>query len=147
VSIDRTEPDYQPQGVPGVTPDRGEPMLADELATPGPLKPPGRFGLPEPVEGAVPTDPQLAVFFEAFRLYEQRNKKHRSVWKESGWMGMMVDMRKKMDRIWSQFSQYRSDEDVSQEDLDSALDLLNFTVFFIRQVRDDERNGSWEWPG
>jgi hypothetical protein len=56
-------------------------------------------------------------------------------------------MRKKMDRIWSQFSQYRSDEDVSQEDLDSALDLLNFTVFFIRQVRADERNGSWEWPG
>lgn len=123
--IDPTPPEYEPQGVPGVSPDRGE--------TPDGI--------------AKPTDPQLAVFYEAYALYRERNLQHQDVWKESGWMGMMVDMRKKMDRLWKQYTYYRSDEMVAQEDLDSAFDLLNFTVFFIRQVRDDDRNGSWDWPG
>jgi hypothetical protein len=144
VSIDRTPPGFSGKEAPGVVPDQG-----DGLPTPGPLKPPGRFGLPdglpEPVEGAVPTDPQMAVFHHAFRLYQERNAGHRDVWKESGWMGMLVDIRKKADRLWVQYNAYEPDEDVTQADLDSALDLLNFTAFFIRQVRNNNRNGSWDW--
>lgn len=123
--IDKTPVDFVAQGT-GVPPDQGEPEVRND---------------------AKPTDPQLAVFYEAYALYRERNLQHQDVWKESGWMGMMVDMRKKMDRLWKQYTAYRSDEMVAQEDLDSALDLLNFTVFFIRQVRDDDRNGSWDWPG
>jgi hypothetical protein len=90
---------------------------------------------------------QIVVFVEAYNLYKQRNLRHEDVWKESGWIGMLVDMRKKMDRTWNDFINVGSDEDASKMDLDSALDLLNFTVFFIRQIRANERNGNWNWPG
>lgn len=92
-------------------------------------------------------DPQMAVFLEAFRIYQERNARHGDVvWKASGWNGMLNDMRKKLDRVWFEFMSIQADEDTSEMDLDSALDLLNYTVFFIRQVRASDKNGYWPWP-
>jgi hypothetical protein len=94
-------------------------------------------------------DPQMAVFMKALRIYEQRQEQHGdAVWKASGWRGMLVDMRKKLDRCW--FRYWNQDNQMTPKEeytdaLDSAYDLLNFTAFFIRQVEAGNRDGEWPW--
>lgn len=97
----------------------------------------------------VSSDPQMEIFLKAWSIYADRQEEHGDqVWKESGWRGMLVDMRKKLDRLW--FRYWSQDHELSPiEDydkaLDSAYDLLNFTVFFIRQVEAGNRDGEWPW--
>lgn len=61
---------------------------------------------------------------------------------------MLVDMRKKLDRLWFKF--WDQDDkftpvDDYEEALDSAYDLLNYTAFFIIQVEAGNRDGEWPW--
>lgn len=94
------------------------------------------------------SDPQLRVLLEAYAIYLQRQSEHGDkVWKASGWRGMLVDMRKKLDRAWFKFWDRDAGVPLVTDDasLDSAIDLINFTAFFIRQVRAGDRDGSWPW--
>lgn len=95
-----------------------------------------------------PNDPQLEVFMEAFEVYHDRQVRYGDqVWQASGWRGMLVDMRKKLDRLWAEYYNLDNSGDVNPEkyNLDSAIDLINFTAFFIRQVRENDRDGEWPW--
>ena len=85
---------------------------------------------------------QLHVLIGAFEKFVERNARYQDVWRESGWKGSLFDMRKKLTRIWRVF--WRG-EPTAQIDLecDDAYDLINFTVFFIRNVKDDNQWGQW----
>lgn len=94
-------------------------------------------------------DIQEQIFMEALVIFNERQERYGDeVWQASGWRGMLVDMRKKLDRLWAEY--YNLDNtgkhiNAESYDLDSAYDLLNFTVFFIRQVRANQRDGEWPW--
>jgi hypothetical protein len=90
-------------------------------------------------------EPQMTEFIKAHAIYIERQEEHGDlVWQASGWNGMLVDMRKKMDRLWYKFWNKPRPHDVEKA-LDSAYDLLNFTVFFIRQVEANNPDGDWPW--
>lgn len=94
-------------------------------------------------------DPQMDIYLKAMLIYYERQDEHGDqVWQASGWRGMLVDMRKKLDRLWYRYwNQDSSVTPVEDYDkaLDSAYDLLNFTAFFIRQVEAGKRDGEWPW--
>lgn len=97
------------------------------------------------VYGITPTDSiitQLRVLLEALRKFGERNERYKDVWKESGWKGSLFDMRKKLTRLWRVFWR---DQPIQTIDLecDDAYDLINFTAFFIRNVKDDNQWGQW----
>lgn len=76
----------------------------------------------------------------AAEIYAERGQRHGDVWKDSGWKGMLFDMHKKMDRLWNEYM-------VSEKppsDLDSAVDLINYTVFFILG-KINNNDGKWRW--
>jgi hypothetical protein len=88
-------------------------------------------------------DPQMDVFMKAMLIYYERQEEHGdAVWQASGWKGMLVDMRKKLDRLWFK---YWGEVPTNEVNLDSAYDLLNYTAFFIRQVEANNPDGKWPW--
>ena len=88
-------------------------------------------------------EPQLMVFVEAWALYRERNRLHAGVWREAGWRGVLVDMMKKMYRLWWRF--WKGEMKPEGKALDDAFDLLNYGAFFIRLAREREEKGSWPW--
>jgi hypothetical protein len=100
----------------------------------------------DPLEHFKESEPQMAVFLKAWAIYAERQEEHGDrVWQASGWRGMLVDMRKKLDRLWFRFWNTNTRPKDLDKALDSAYDLLNFTAFFIRQVEANRRNGEWPW--
>lgn len=90
---------------------------------------------------------QLEVFIRAMEVYGARNKRHQSIFYASGWRGALVDIRKKTDRLWNEFW-FTRDVDLIEKDapdMDSAIDLVNFVAFFVRQVNDHNEMGQWPW--
>ena len=85
---------------------------------------------------------QLQVMTAALRKFGERNQRYKDVWKESGWKGSLFDMRKKLTRIWRVFWRGEPTEQIDWE-CDDAYDLINFTAFFIRNVRDNNQWGQW----
>lgn len=77
----------------------------------------------------------------ATQIFCERNSTRRSAFREAGAKGQLVEMRKKLDRLWTVWGREWSDKD-----LDEALDLINATVFFIMMMDEDELNGNWPWP-
>lgn len=85
---------------------------------------------------------QLNVLLGAFEKFVQRNERYKDVWRESGWKGSLFDMRKKLTRIWRVFWRSEPEQQIDLE-CDDAYDLINFTAFFIRNVKDDNQWGQW----
>ena len=85
---------------------------------------------------------QFGVFLEALKIHEERNKRYRDVWRESGWKGALFDIKKKASRLWRQ---YMGEEETEGADLDDAYDLMNFAAFFVRgyQQNPDHPWGIW----
>lgn len=94
---------------------------------------------------------QLEVLLRALRIYDERNKRYRDQWKESGWMGALYDVRKKAARLFRQFW----GEGTAQKDAgdgageawltqnDDAYDLINFAAFFLRGREEGNEWGTW----
>jgi hypothetical protein len=83
---------------------------------------------------------QLMAIFSAFETYAQRNARHTDTWKDSGWRGALFDIRKKIDRLWNEYMI----SDTPPNDLDSAIDAINYLAFFIR-ARETGVEGNWRW--
>lgn len=64
-----------------------------------------------------------------------------NTWRESGWRGIMTDIRKKAQRLW-----YRGWTN-GRFDRDSAIDLINFCGFYIRHGNQGPEWGTWGSPG
>lgn len=88
---------------------------------------------------------QMAVFLEVYDIYVSRNRRHRSQWRVGGVAGILVDLRKKVERLWNEFML----SPVPPVDEDSAIDLINYAAFFIRARREADAGqvvGTWVWP-
>lgn len=83
---------------------------------------------------------QLSVFLAAFETYAERNARHADTWKDSGWRGALFDIRKKIDRLWNEYMV----SDTPPNDLDSAMDAINYLAFFVR-ARETGVEGTWRW--
>jgi len=69
----------------------------------------------------------VGVLFEAVALYEEREKKYKGLWKEGGVADSLRHITSKSARVHA-IGEGRTD-------LDDALDLINYTVFLIRNFR------------
>src|SRR5262245_15710455 len=94
--------------------------------------------------GGQPPPPGLEhemVLNEALNIFIDRNAKRADAWRDAGYKGNLVEMRKKLDRLWAVW-----EGPIESKDIDEALDLINAAVFYIRCVRDGNTNGIWPWP-
>ncbi len=78
------------------------------------------------------------VYMEAVNVYLERNKKYEDGWREAGWETHRDQMRHKLGRL---LRTYEGGED----GLDDAIDLINYTAFFIIQAREGIRHDKSEW--
>lgn len=81
---------------------------------------------------------QLRVFAEALKIYAERNKRYKDSWKDFGWRGMLHDIYKKTHRLWKA---WWSGDEQDRGDYDDAIDLMNFSAFFIRAVKSNNEKG------
>lgn len=86
---------------------------------------------------------QWDVLEEAFKIYMDRNGDRADAWKDAGYKGQLVEMRKKLDRLWAG---WRVGRKPTTKDIDEALDLINAAAFYVQLARLDEANGKWPWP-
>jgi hypothetical protein len=71
------------------------------------------------------------ILFEALKKYADRDALYDGAWKEAGYLDSLHHIRSKATRILK-----LSERAIDQADLvDDALDLINYTAFFIANVR------------
>lgn len=73
---------------------------------------------------------QLQVLGEAFEKFQERNAKYKDLWKEGGVSDSVHHIHHKATRVRVIGS---TDPGAA---IDDAIDLLNYTVFFVRNTRD-----------
>lgn len=66
---------------------------------------------------------QLRVFAEALKIFHSRDKKYGSLWQQYPSETMLMHMQSKLSRCGA---------NTNPCDMDDAIDLLNYTAFFIR---------------
>lgn len=91
---------------------------------------------------------QFRIFMEALKVYDQRNMKYKDNWKRMGWRGVLIRIRERAERLWDDLWDapgFPDDETegVEPNDVDDALDLINFAAFLVRGVRAGNRDGAW----
>ncbi len=79
---------------------------------------------------------QVKVFWEAMNIFEQRNNLYEDGWRTYGWRDSIHHMRSKLGRLLKMFG-----DDMPEKNLDDAHDLLNYTAFFVRNVRSGNESG------
>lgn len=75
---------------------------------------------------------QYGVLLEAFAKYVERNAKYRDLWKKRGVKDSHRHMQHKLDRLEVIM---QCDSVITEDDLDDAIDIINYAVFFIRNAR------------
>lgn len=70
---------------------------------------------------------QLAVYLEAFRVFTEREEKYRSLWKQYGAVDSYHHVTSKAARTQFYLEGFEDESD--------PIDLINYTVFLIRNVR------------
>lgn len=76
-------------------------------------------------------------------IFIERNSARASAFRKAGWKGQLVEMRKKLDRLWAA---WQMDRALTEKDRDEALDLINAAVFFLILANEDDSDGDWPWP-
>jgi hypothetical protein len=101
------------------------------------------------MDGSPPTmtDPFFAVLTEVHEKYQDRSAEYpkNDPWGNGGYRAQLVEMRKKLDRLWVYFS---ADPDAGHplKPEDDGIDLIAYAVFFLILFRRGDRDGSWPWP-
>lgn len=70
---------------------------------------------------------QFGIFVRVMRKFVERNAKYKDLWKEYGIDDSMLHIKSKAARI-----QRLVAEDGLGADIDDAIDLINYTGFFVR---------------
>jgi len=76
----------------------------------------------------------LEMMLEAFLLYKQKNAKYKNLWKVGGWWDSAHHIRHKGLRIGGLLEGFKEDHNPSER-IEDALDLINYCLFFVRNVR------------
>lgn len=80
------------------------------------------------------------VLNRANDIFIERNEKRKDAFLDAGAIGNMVELRKKIDRLWAAW------DNPNEKDIDEALDLINTAVFYIRCAEMGNVMGTWDWP-
>lgn len=83
------------------------------------------------------------ILGEALAIYASRMGTRGELWRRMGVRGQLMNMRLCMDRLWERYWTVNSEDDI---DVDDALDLLNYTTFMIRLLREGEPTVRWVYP-
>jgi hypothetical protein len=104
------------------------------------------------IDPSVDNIQQLAIFLEALKLYNDRTVAYGQIWQQYGAMSNLLNVARKTDRllnIWWTGDEEELDPDTGKpkpllhkDNLDDAIDLLNYTAFFIRNARAANIHGS-----
>lgn len=76
----------------------------------------------------------LAVLFEAFFIFQEREQKYHGLWREGGWTDSAHHIRSKGARVGTLLNGVASLSDAELY-LDDAHDGINFNAFFVQNVR------------
>lgn len=88
---------------------------------------------------------QLNVLVECLVIYSGREDVYGAAWRQYGAVSNVLSMARKVDRVMNEWwtSLIRGEvRDRDGEELDDAFDLINYTVFFLRNVRDGNISGA-----
>lgn len=88
---------------------------------------------------------QLRVLLNAASLFAERNGAYNDNWRRQGWRGSLFKLRLKVERAWDVLWAWPLDCE-EQPSPDDLLDAINYAAFAIRQLRDGDRDGAWEYP-
>ena len=77
---------------------------------------------------------QLLVLQEAFEKFQERNGKYKDLWKKGGWPDSAHHIRSKSERIVNAVTTGATLEEAELY-IEDAIDLVNYAVFFVRNVR------------
>lgn len=67
---------------------------------------------------------QFAVMVETMRVFQQKNGKYKDLWQEYGIEDLGLHLRSKSSRV------------ERAQDPEDAIDLINYSVFMVRLLRD-----------
>lgn len=84
------------------------------------------------------------VFEEALKLADGKESLYGGAWKKQGWMGNFARLQSKMSRLRNMVWRTRPVEDDDETTVDTALDFVNLSAFFILNKREDNRWGGNE---
>lgn len=71
----------------------------------------------------------LSQFVENLQVFAERNRKHRDLWRNAGWMMHLALCMHKMDRTEHEFWA-RPDAERGPDALEDVDDLINYLTFF-----------------
>lgn len=74
---------------------------------------------------------QALVLGEAYKVFTERNKKYKDLWKEYGAEDSALHIRSKLMRLTTTTVETEEDD---------GLDLINYAVFWIRNWRDGRKH-------
>lgn len=86
---------------------------------------------------------QAMILIEALVVMRSRQQGYKDCWKDSGWRGCLFDLRKKAERAWNEFWFGGADKNEYTSKGDSAIDVINYACFFLRQWRAKDEHGKW----
>lgn len=79
---------------------------------------------------------QLRVMVEAVQVYDKRSAVYGQLWQQYGALSNLLSVARKADRLMEEWWHNDGAPPVMHKDaLDDAVDLLNYTVFFMRNAR------------
>lgn len=87
---------------------------------------------------------QFMIFMEALKLYNDRTRSYGQAWQQYGAMSNLLNIARKTDRLmevwWTKEAEVLADDGrvkplLHKDNLDDAMDLLNYDAFFIRNAR------------
>lgn len=84
----------------------------------------------------------LSHFLDALRVHSQRSKSYSDAWRHYGALSNLLTMARKIDRLMAVHWNPQGRLEFHKDELDDAVDLLNYTVFFMRNVNAGNTYGS-----
>lgn len=97
------------------------------------------------LDGTEDNREHLDVLVRCLLTYSSREQVYGAAWRQYGAVSNVLSMARKVDRIMNEWwaALVRGEvRDRDGEELDDAVDLINYTVFFLRNVRDGNISGS-----
>ena len=87
------------------------------------------------VENSATNDEQLGVLLECFGIFIERNERRKDLWARFGWPDSLMHIRSKAERL----ALLLDGSDQKPQDMeDEALDLVNYSIFFVRNSRNGD---------